>query len=375
GVSRERVVFRPRRDGVAVGPVVDDRHARLVGALLLDEAPPHAIAERDDGVGLAQEKTIDAIQRAIHEVAVEVAEERRDLRKYVFAQEHEPCAGAARGPARRQAEDRRVGQRHDDVGAADVCSGERRGSEIGHVIGGASGKTSRREPRAVRAQDRDAVPRLAVDGGEATPIAARRVQRAARDDRDLAAVNVDQILGEFGQKLPRRRLIGPVGAVEEADLHAFWTAPTRCALYHAIVRVRPSRKPVDAVNPNASRARVTSSDRRGCPSGFVVSKVISPRKPVSSAMRCARSRMLISNPASMFTGSGPSYRSVASTMARAQSSTYRNSRVAQPVPQQTTVRAPASTASRNFLISAGMTCDDAGSKLSCGPYRLTGSRW
>src|SRR5471032_220489 len=64
----------------------------------------------------------------------------------------------------------------------------------------------------------------------------------------------------------------------------------------------------------------------------------------------------------------------AEAIAMAQSSTNRNSRVAFPVPQQATSDAPASTASRHLRMSAGITCDDCGSKLSCGPYRLTGSR-
>ena len=62
---------------------------------------------------------------------------------------------------------------------------------------------------------------LARDGGE-PPLASirSRMQRAAGDDRHVVAVLMDEIFRELSQQLARRRLIGPVGAVEEADLHA-----------------------------------------------------------------------------------------------------------------------------------------------------------
>ena len=49
----KRVVLRSGDDGVAVGPVVDDVDPSRIGALLLDQAAPHAVAERDDAVGAA----------------------------------------------------------------------------------------------------------------------------------------------------------------------------------------------------------------------------------------------------------------------------------------------------------------------------------
>ena len=48
---------------------------------------------------------------------------------------------------------------------------------------------------------------------------ARRVQRASGHDGHLAAIAADQIFRQLGQQLTGRRLIGPVGAVEEADFH------------------------------------------------------------------------------------------------------------------------------------------------------------
>ena len=51
---------------------------------------------------------------------MEVLEQRRDLGKDVLAEEDEARAGPPRRPQRRQADDRRIGQRHDDVRAADA---------------------------------------------------------------------------------------------------------------------------------------------------------------------------------------------------------------------------------------------------------------
>lgn len=84
-------------------------------------------------------------------------------------------------------------------------------------------------------------------------------------------------------------------------------------------------------------------------------------------MSSTRSFIDISKPAPIFTGSGALYFSVASTMASAQSSTYRNSRVALPVPQTGISLAPVFTASTHFFIRAGITWEEPGLKLSRGP--------
>ena len=70
------------------------------------------------------------------------------------------------------------------------------------------------------------------------------------------------------------------------------------------MRASPSRSSVRASKPNSSRARVTSSCRRGWPFGIEVSHSISPSKPVSSAISVARSRIEISCPVPRLTGSG-----------------------------------------------------------------------
>src|SRR5205085_12701932 len=98
----------------------------------------------------------------------------------------------------------------------------------------------------------------------------------------LRAEAAHEIFGELREQLARRRLIGPVRAVEEADLHECWVLGAGCWVlvpgagcgvlvpgarccvlvpraacwvrYQSIVRRRPSRKSVVAENPNASRA-------------------------------------------------------------------------------------------------------------------------
>ena len=82
--------------------------------------------------------------------------------------------------------------------------------------------------------------------------------------------------------------------------------------------------------------------------------------------------MAISCPDPMLIGSAPLNRSTASAIASAASSTYRNSRVAAPLPHTSTAGRPASCASTNFRIRAGMTWHERGSKLSPGPYRFVG---
>ena len=109
------------------------------------------------------------------------------------------------------------------------------------------------------------------------------------------------------------------------------------ARYHSIVALRPTSKDVSAENPKNSFARDTSSFRRGCPLGLVVSQNISPGNPTRRVIVSVRSLMLISCELPRFTGSLPSYRSAARTIPSAASSTYRNSRVGLPSPQTVTI--------------------------------------
>jgi hypothetical protein len=94
GRWRASVIARPNQ--LAVGPVVDDVHPRRIGALFVDEPLAHALANRDDGVGVAQQRAIQPIERAVHERIVEIVEQLRDFRKDVLAEEHE---SRARPPA------------------------------------------------------------------------------------------------------------------------------------------------------------------------------------------------------------------------------------------------------------------------------------
>src|SRR5205085_12505195 len=56
------------------------------------------------------------------------------------------------------------------------------------------------------------------------------------------------------------------------------------ASYHSIVLRNPSSSEVCARKPNFYNARVTSSERRGCPSGLSVRHLISPLNSVSRAI-------------------------------------------------------------------------------------------
>jgi len=138
-------------------------------------------------------------------------------------------------------------------------------------------------------------------------------------------------------------------------------------LYHSTVLLIPSPKSILAVNPNSRSARRVSRHRRGWPSGLVASHLIAPVYPVSRAIRSTRSRISISFPEPILTGSGLLYRSVAMTIPRAASSAYMNSRDADPVPQTSTTSDPSRSASTNFLMRAGITCELSGLKLSRGP--------
>jgi hypothetical protein len=72
-------------------------------------------------------------------------------------------------------------------------------------------------------------------------------------------------VGTCNRSGPRERL--------EASSHR---PKARCCRYHSTVRCKPSRKSVRARNPNACVARVVSRQRRGWPSGFVVSHTRRP---------------------------------------------------------------------------------------------------
>ena len=152
-LARERVVLGPGRNRVAVGPVVDDRDPRRIGPFFVDQPAPHPVAERDDRVGIAQQVAVDPIERAVDERVVEILEQRGDFGKNVLAQEHEPRAGAPSGKTRRETENRRIGQRHDDVGSTDVECGEPGRGEVGEVVRGAAGEPRRGEASAIRPEN------------------------------------------------------------------------------------------------------------------------------------------------------------------------------------------------------------------------------
>ena len=100
-----------------------------------------------------------------------------------------------------------------------------------------------------------------------------------------------------------------------------------------MVFFNPTSNVVEAENPNSEVAFAVSSMRRGCPSGFDLSQIIFPLKPLKAQIFSAKLLIDISKPAPKFTGSLLSYFSLARIIPRAASSTYKNSLVGLPVPQ------------------------------------------
>lgn len=137
--------------------------------------------------------------------------------------------------------------------------------------------------------------------------------------------------------------------------------------YQSIVVFKPCSSVVWAVNPISFSARVTSRQRRGWPSGLLASQMILLVKLLRRAINSVRFFMVISRPLPRFMGSGELYFSRLRTRASAQSWTYKNSRLAAPVPQAVISFWSVSRASTHFLIRAGMTWLECGWKLSFGP--------
>jgi len=74
---------------------------------------------------------------------------------------------------------------------------------------------------------------------------------------------------------PGLRVAGVIGG-SSPSLRNHGASGTRCSRYHSTVRRSPVAKSVDDVKPNASRARVVSSFRRGWPLGLPVSHTMRP---------------------------------------------------------------------------------------------------
>ena len=254
-LARERVVLRSGDDRVAVGPVVDDVDPRRIGALLLDQAAAHPVAERDDARRRCRSRyrlmrSSAALTARFWKSSSSVA----TSGKMSSQRNTKRAPVAPRGPERGKADNRRIGQRDDDVGPADAEAGRRRGREVADVV-----RRARHEPALAAAACRSRAgcrrPRCASRVTRRRPrsrLGARRIQRPSGDDRHLGAVAADEIFGQLGQELTGRGLIGPVRPVEEADLH---TSASRCARYQSIVRRRPARKSVVALKPNRFSAR------------------------------------------------------------------------------------------------------------------------
>ena len=115
------------------------------------------------------EERVDRLERAVDRVAVEVLHQHRHFRKHVLKRHHERRAEPQAGQPRRQADDRRIGQRDDDVGLVEPEAGVARGQEVRDVVAGAAGESTLRESRAARPEDLDAVVTVAREhAGTAT---------------------------------------------------------------------------------------------------------------------------------------------------------------------------------------------------------------
>ncbi len=160
---RERVAARARRDGGRVRPVRNDGGAIRGGALVLDQPAPHRLAERDVHRRPLDQKTIHPLQARVDRGAVEVRQERGDFREEVLERHHERRAEPPPRQVGRQADDRRIGQRDDDVRPVDPQARDARGQEVADVVARARRKPALVEVRAAGPVDLDAVPLLAPD--------------------------------------------------------------------------------------------------------------------------------------------------------------------------------------------------------------------
>src|ERR1700730_8366620 len=105
--------------------------------------------------------------------------------------------------------------------------------------------------------------------------------------------------------------------------------------YHWYVCSIPSRNDTRGVQPSFCK-RVVSNSFLGVPSGLLGSKISSPLKPTTSDTIPASSRIVTSSPQPTLITSGESYFSNKKTSASARSSTQRNSRRGEPLPQNDT---------------------------------------
>ena len=109
----------------------------------------------------------------------------------------------------------------------------------------------------------------------AVGLALRARRAAALLDGDLAALGPEPILAQ-------RLALLEIELRHETRLG--WSATGERLAVPGDRALEPSRSGVRASKPNSSRARDASSLRRGWPFGIEVSQVISPLKPVSSAI-------------------------------------------------------------------------------------------
>src|SRR5439155_21530772 len=106
-----------------------------------------------------------------------------------------------------------IGQRDDDVGLADREPFDRGGGEVGEVVGETADERLRVERRSGGANDADAVAPLGCGDLRVGS------QRVPGDNRNIPAMDTDEIFGKLREELAGCAKVWPVGAVEEADVH------------------------------------------------------------------------------------------------------------------------------------------------------------
>ena len=136
------------------------------------------IAGRRLPVRVVEQRDPIHAERPVEGGAAKMLKQRGDFGEHILVIKHEAAVAADRQC--RQANDRRVGERYHDILAREAARRHERRREVGQVIGGTAGKPPRRQRRALRANDGDAVAHLAPWQPGAIALVA---EWRARDDR------------------------------------------------------------------------------------------------------------------------------------------------------------------------------------------------
>ena len=201
-LARPVVLVRLGPDRVRVDPVLD--HADAVGRdALLDEAPPHRLADRHHPVGPAEIEGDRGAERAEQEPVADAPDGDRRLREHVLHRDDERGAEAPGERPGEVADERRVRVREHHVRPARAQPAQAGADEVGGVVERPERETPAREGGRRHAQDPHAVPLVA---------AGRLVVRRPGDDRHVPVAG--EPLAELGEQPPVGLRTRPVVLVE-----------------------------------------------------------------------------------------------------------------------------------------------------------------